>query len=132
MIAPIYIYFQNTTRTKLYKKPCYLMVKLQLHTLDPFLKAPFSPVIHPTFRLIVYYPYFTHFQHLVLALYQQNRQHGSNYNEIQYWIPLFLPLGSSKLDTDIPLFFSKIQYLLLLIIIRVVYMQTKTKQNKDK
>ena len=27
--------------------------------------------------------------------------------EIQYWILLFLPLGSSKLDTDTPLFFSK-------------------------
>ena len=63
------------------------------------------------------------FQHPVLVFYQQNGQHGSNYNKIQYWIPLFLPLGSLKLDTDIPLFFSKIQYLPLLTITLLIIMR---------
>ena len=56
------------------------------------------------------------FQHLVLAVVIKNRQNGCNLNEIQYWIPLWLPLSSPKSQYSLkkkPFIFSQIQYLLL-------------------
>ena len=84
----------------------------------------FSVLTYPYIKNIQYStPQFTRFQHLALLLYQQNGQHRFNQNEIQYWILLFLPLGSSKLDTDTPLFFPKIQYLPLLNIPLLIIMR---------
>ena len=47
---------------------------------------------------------------------------------MQYWMPLFLPLSSSKLDTDAPLFSPKIQYLPLLNIPLLIIMRVGAKK----
>ena len=45
-------------------------------------------------------------------------------------MPLFLPLGSSKLDTDTPLFFPKIQYSPLLTIPLLIVMRVSLTNNR--